>query len=80
MAYSFIPNRTCRGSVIEISQNDAKYTKFIPKGSSYLCNKKLSEEATYVLNRKDQAKFVGNNLEKPHILLKRIKIRDTVQK
>lgn len=33
-----------------------------------------------MLSRKGEKQFVGNNLEKPHILLKRIKVRDTVQR
>ena len=40
-------------------------------------NKKLSEEASYVMNRVNQQKYIGNNLEKPRIFLKRIEVKDT---
>ncbi len=31
----------------------------------------------YVIDRKNQKKFIGNTLEKPNILLKRTFVRDT---
>lgn len=50
---------------------------FANRESSYLNNKKLSDEACYVINRQKEQKYVGNNLEKPHLLLKRLEKRDT---
>lgn len=41
------------------------------KGSQYKSNKRLSDETAYVLNRKNQKELHGNNLEKPHVFLKR---------
>ena len=45
----------------------------------YFNNKRLSEEASYVLNRQKEKKFVGNNLEKPKLFLKSIELRETDQ-
>jgi|JI61114C2RNA_FD_contig_51_2727832_length_1106_multi_2_in_0_out_0_2 hypothetical protein len=50
------------------------------KRSSYYSDKSLSDETAYVLNRKKQEITAGNNLEKPHMFLKRIEVRDTVTK
>lgn len=47
------------------------------KKSSYYSDKSLSDETAYVLNRKKQDITAGNNLEKPHIFLKRIEVRGT---
>ena len=43
----------------------------------YLSNRKLGDEFRYVFDRKYRKSYRGNSLEKPHILLKRMKIRDT---
>lgn len=51
--------------------------EFTSKKCSYLSNKELSDEQCYVMNRQNEPKFVGNNLEKPRILLKRIEKRET---
>lgn len=45
--------------------------------SSYYSNKVLSDEAAYVNNRQREPSFIGNNLEKPQIFLKKILIRET---
>ena len=37
----------------------------------------LSDETSYVLNRRKQEINAGNNLEKPHIFLKRIEVQGT---
>lgn len=34
---------------------------------------------SYVVNRGEEKKYIGNNLEKPKIFLKRIEVRDTNQ-
>lgn len=47
---------------------------------SYLNDKELSDEHCYVLNRQNQDKFIGNNLERPRVLLKRTFNRDTTVK
>ena len=33
-----------------------------------------------MINRKNEKQFIGNNMEKPHIFLNRIKVRGTTQK
>lgn len=40
----------------------------------------MSDETAYVLNRKNQEVTNGNNLEKPHIFLKRTEVRATSEK
>lgn len=47
---------------------------------SYLNDKELSDEHCYVLNRQKDEKFIGNNLERPRVLLKRTFNRDTTVK
>lgn len=47
------------------------------KGSSYYSDKRLSDETAYVLNRRKQEITAGNNLEKPHVFLKRTEVRST---
>jgi hypothetical protein len=47
------------------------------KTSEYLNNKDLSDEECYVIARQTEAKFIGNNLEKPRIFIKRTENRDT---
>ena len=51
-AYNFIPKGFPNGLIDKINLKDARYYKFTSKGNSYLSNKKLSEEATYVVSRK----------------------------
>jgi hypothetical protein len=43
----------------------------------FLNNKTLGDEICYVLERRNQKKFIGNTLEKPNILLKKTFVRDT---
>ncbi len=52
---------------------------FSVKASQYFNNKKLSEESSYVINRLKEKKYIGNNLEKPRLFLKRLEVRDTTQ-
>lgn len=52
---------------------------FRVKESKYFNNKKLSEESSYVVNRANENKYIGNNLEKPRVFLKRLEVRDTSQ-
>jgi len=47
------------------------------KESAYFSDKALSDETSYVLNRRKQDINAGNNLEKPHIFIKRIEVRGT---
>lgn len=47
------------------------------KKSVFLNNKQLGDEVCYVIDRKNQKKYIGNTLEKPGILLKKTFNRDT---
>ena len=50
------------------------------KHNQFLNNRKLGDEYCYVLDRKTQARYLGNTLEKPKILLKQTFVRDTQTK
>jgi hypothetical protein len=43
----------------------------VKSGNTYFSNKKLADEQKYVLDRKNQERYIGNTLEKPQVLLKR---------
>lgn len=45
--------------------------------NAYLSNRKLGDEFRYVFDRKYLKRFTGNSLERPQILLKRMRIRET---
>lgn len=61
-------------------KNKSTTTKLALKDniSSYLNDKELSDEHCYILNRQKEDKFIGNNLERPRVLLKRTFNRDTI--
>jgi len=43
----------------------------------YQSNRKIGDEYRYVFNRKNAKRFVGNTLERPQLIMKRLKVRDT---
>jgi len=47
------------------------------KESSYLSNKRLSDETAYVLKRRKQPMKAGTNLEKPVMFLKKTEVGNT---
>ena len=56
----------------------AQYIRVSSKSPAvYLFGRTLSEEYSYVLDRKNAKKYPGNSLEKPTLLLKRMFIQDT---
>lgn len=61
------------------SSRHVKYQSFANQESEFYNNKKMSEESSYVVNRRKEKKYIGNNLEKPKVFLKRIEVRDTTQ-
>jgi hypothetical protein len=72
----------------EAAQHNIKYfntmafpsqiTYTLPKQVNlYLYGRKLHEEYNYVIERKTAKKYIGNSLEKPTLILKRMFIRDT---
>lgn len=42
-----------------------------------MSNRIIAEEIAYVLDRKNAARFTGNSLEKPQILLKKNFVKNT---
>ena len=72
----------------EASSHNAKFfntmsfpsqiTYALPKQTNlYLYGRELHEEYNYVLERKNAKKYMGNSLEKPTLILKRMFIQDT---
>ena len=45
--------------------------------AQFMNNRKLGDEYVYVLDRKNKARYVGNTLEKPQILLKNTFVQET---
>ncbi|KAM3139602.1 hypothetical protein pb186bvf_008247 [Paramecium bursaria] len=62
-----------------ISKNENSRISATPYQNKYLNDKRLSDEEVYVLNRKNQERYIGNTLEKPQLLLKRQFVNDTEQ-
>jgi hypothetical protein len=49
-----------------------------PGGNNiYLSDKRLGDESLYVFRRQFEERYIGNMLQKPQLLLKRQKVRDT---
>jgi hypothetical protein len=79
-AFNFLPN-----DVIEpvkslrenISSTPFSIISNVQPRNIYLSNRKLGDEYCYVLERKKQTRYVGNNLEKPPVLLKRQLVGET---
>ncbi|KAL4490234.1 hypothetical protein ABPG72_004273 [Tetrahymena utriculariae] len=47
------------------------------KANIYQSNKSIGDEIRYALERKRHQRYIGNTLDKPHLLLKRTFVRDT---
>ena len=62
-----------------VAPRPSKTQAFNTKQSQYYNNKNLSEQSSYVINRKNQTNYIGNNLQKPRMFLKRLEVRDTSQ-
>ncbi|CAD8194852.1 unnamed protein product [Paramecium octaurelia] len=58
-----------------VSDNDLRIEL---RDNIYLSNLQQSEELRYIIERKNQTKYVGNTLEKPQILLNRLLADQTV--
>ena len=63
------PNSNLYSKQYTLSKNENRYFN----------DKRIGEEILYVLRRRNQEEFMGNTLEKPTLLLKRQKVKDTVQ-
>jgi hypothetical protein len=79
-AFNFLPNdviepvRTLRANT---STAPFSIISNVQPRNIYLSNRKLGDEYCYVLERKKQTRYVGNNLEKPPVLLKRQLVGET---
>lgn len=51
--------------------------RFAKWTNAYLSNRKLGDEYRYVFERRFMERFIGNTLDRPQLLLKRNKIRET---
>ena len=79
-AYQFFPDNI--NTIPESLQNVGVTTPLRQisnglKKAFYLNNRKLGDEYVYVLDRKNQNRYIGNTLERPPVLLKREFVRDT---
>ena len=82
-AYQFFPDNV--NSIAESLQGTGVSTSLQTvanglKKALYFNNRKLGDEYVYVLDRKNQTRYIGNTLERPAVLLKREFVRDTTNK
>lgn len=66
-------------SVKDVLENSITSEKFRLSQwkNAYLSNRKLGDEFRYVFDRKYRKRFTGNSLDKPQLIIKRLKIRET---
>lgn len=80
-AYNFKPKVECYTSKLLSSMFSRSFGKNAFQKSKmdniYLSNRLLHDEIQYVLDRKQQERIMGNNLDKPSLLMKRQFIRNT---
>lgn len=80
-AFTYLSNQPMQGfkSMNQITK-DYSSTEVFPFNlweNVYQSNRKLGDEYRYVFNRKNAKRFIGNTLEKPQLIMKRLKVRDT---
>ena len=71
------PNALCDDINNTLKNEVEKIIDINKSKNEYLSNKQLGDEYCYVLSRNKQNAYIGNTLERPQILLKRTKIRET---
>ncbi|KAL4440764.1 hypothetical protein ABPG74_013745 [Tetrahymena malaccensis] len=82
IAYHYLPsdinaNADDLNNLVELPQsNFINLTKQL-KENIYQSNKAIGDEIRYALERKRHQRYIGNTLDKPHLLLKRTFVRDT---
>ena len=66
-------------SMVRMTKNktDVELFPFTKWDNVYQSNRKLGDEYRYVFNRKNAKRFIGNTLERPQLIMKRLKVRDT---
>ena len=79
--FTYLPNIAAEGfnSLSSISNSDLK-TEIFPFTwweNVFQSWRKMGDEYQYVFNRKMQKRFIGNTLERPQLIMKRLKVRDT---
>ncbi|EAR85110.2 hypothetical protein TTHERM_00530680 (macronuclear) [Tetrahymena thermophila SB210] len=82
IAYHYLPS-DINSSVDDLNKlvelpesNFINLTKQL-KANIYQSNKSIGDEIRYALERKRHQRYIGNTLDKPHLLLKRTFVRDT---
>ena len=80
-AFTYLPNQPHEEfkNMVEITKShlNTEVFPFTRWENAYQSNRKLGDEYRYVFNRKNAKRFIGNTLEKPQLILKRLKVRDT---
>ena len=80
-AFTYLPNQPMEGykSVAMMTKSNSSSILFPFKmwENVFQSNRKLGDEYRYVFNRKNAKRFIGNTLEKPQLIMKRLKVRDT---
>ena len=80
-AFTYLPNQPHEEfknmRQITRSHLDTEVFPFTRWENAYQSNRKLGDEYRYVFNRKNAKRFIGNTLEKPQLIMKRLKVRET---
>jgi hypothetical protein len=80
-AFTFMPNQPHQEfknmKSITASNLRTEVFPFTRWQNVYESNRKLGDEYKYVFNRKNAKRFIGNTLERPQLIMKRLKVRDT---
>ena len=80
-AFTYLPNQPsepfkCMRQLTKSYKNSEVFP-FTKWQNVYQSNRKLGDEYRYVFNRKNAKRFTGNTLERPQLIMKRLKVRDT---
>lgn len=80
-AFTYMPNMALEGfncmSSITKSNGQTEVFAFSKWDNIFQSNRKMGDEYRYVFNRKNAKRFIGNTLERPQLIMKRLKVRDT---
>ena len=79
-AYQFLNEEVdiyCNSIKNNIESEELKIISTTNLRNQYFSNKRLNDELIYVINRKQEQRFLGKTLEKPQILLKRTVLKET---
>jgi hypothetical protein len=80
-AFTYLPNQPHEGftklNQLTTNRSSTEEFPFTSWSNVYQSNRKLGDEYKYVFNRKNAKRFIGNTLERPQLIMKRLKVRDT---